>query len=439
MATQSRRNFIKTVAAGAGAAMSIPASSYARIIGANERIGVGMLGIGRQSRMHLYSLVNTFRSEADVVALCEVYQRNMDVAKRLAPGVDAVTDFRRVLDRKDVDAVFIGTPDHWHAVMTAQACEAGKDVFVEKPTSVRIAEGRKMVEAARKHNRIVQVGTMQRSGDHFRKAVDLIRNGGIGKVSFVRAWNYGNDYPEGFGNPPDSEPVPGLDWDMWLGPAPKRPFNINRFGVVLDAADNYSRWATFRYFWDYAGGMMTDWGVHHLDIIQWALGYDYPETVTATGGKFQIRDNRETPDTLTVTYRYPDALVTYENRDLNGHEPHGHGYGMMYHGTLGSMFLDRSGFEIVPEPGSSINPVKVANANDAGDEHKRDFFRAMKDRKAPIADIEVGHRSSTTAILGNVSLLTGRTIQWDGKVEQVVGDPEANRYLQVQTRDAWII
>ncbi len=434
----SRRDFLKK-AALAGAALSVPASSYARILGANERVGLGMIGIGQQSRGHLFSLVNTFRNASQVIGLCDVYQTNLDFAKRIAPGIDSYTDFRKVLDRKDVDAVVIGTPDHWHAVQTVMACQAGKDVYVEKPTSVRVAEGRAMVEAARKHNRIVQVGTQQRSGDHFQKAVEFIRSGKLGKVSFVRAWNYGNSFPDGWGSPPDSAPVPGLDWDMWLGPAPKRPFNINRFGVVLDDQQRYQRWATFRYFWDYAGGMMTDWGVHHLDIIQWAIGHDYPTKVSAVGGKFHIKDNRDTPDTLSVTYEYPDCVVTYENRDLNSHPMHDMGYGMMYHGTAGTLFLDREKFEVMPEAGKGLEPMIVKSGNDQGDAHKRDFFEAIKSRKAPIADIEVGHRSTTTAVLGNVSYLTGRSILWDGKAEKVIGDEEANRLLLPQGRDAWVV
>ena len=188
--------------------------------------------------------------------MCDVYGANLARAAALAPKAAQVKDFRAVLDDKDIDAVIIGTPDHWHALMTVMACQAGKDVYVEKPTSVAIAEGRKMVEAARKYNRVVQVGTQQRSAKHFQQAAKLVQDGGIGKVAAVRCWNVGNQFPDGIGNPPDSEPPADLDWDLWLGPAPKRPFNANRFGVV---PTNFSY---FRWFWDYAGGMMTDWGVH---------------------------------------------------------------------------------------------------------------------------------------------------------------------------------
>ena len=198
--------------------------------------------------------------------------------------------------------------------MTVMACQAGKDVYVEKPTSVAIAEGRKMVEAARKYNRVVQVGTQQRSAKHFQQAAKLVQDGGIGKVAAVRCWNVGNQFPDGIGNPPDSDPPADLDWDLWLGPAPRRPFNANRFGVV---PTNFSY---FRWFWDYAGGMMTDWGVHLIDIVQMAMKVDAPTSVSAVGGKFCLTDNRETPDTILASYQYPGFVMTYENRTTNGRD-----------------------------------------------------------------------------------------------------------------------
>ena len=227
--------------------------------------------------------------------------------------------------------------------MTVMACQAGKDVYVEKPTSVAIGEGRRMVEAARKYSRIVQVGTQQRSATHFQKAVELVRSGRLGQISMVRCWNVGNTAPEGIGNPPDSDPPADLDWDFWLGPAPKVPFNPNRFGVFPDV------WSYFRYFWDYAGGMMTDWGVHLIDIVQWAMNVDAPQSVSTAGGKFALTDNRDTPDTILATYRYPGFIMTYENRSANGRQINAHGYGIEFYGTNGTLFVDRSGYDLAPE------------------------------------------------------------------------------------------
>ena len=234
------------------------------------------------------------------VAVCDIFQRNLDWAVEGSKGqAKPYRDFREILADKSIDVVCISTPDHWHAYMTVEACKAGKDVYVEKPICVTVDEGVKMVQAARKYKRVVQAGTMQRSALHFQQACDIVRSGKLGKVTFVRTWNYGNE--EGIGNPPDGEPPATLDWDMWLGPAPKRPFNANRFGV--DPEDKY--FSSFRWFWDYAGGMMTDWGVHWLDIVQMAFDEAMPAAITAMGGKLWFKDNRETPDTLQVTYEYP--------------------------------------------------------------------------------------------------------------------------------------
>ena len=190
------------------------------------------------------------------------------------------------------------------------ACQAGKDVYVEKPICVAVEEGKKMVEAARKYKRVVQVGLWQRSNVHFQKAVQLVQDGLIGKVTYVRTWNYSNIYPEGIGNPAGFRPAFGLDWDMWLGPAPKVAFNWNRFGVG-------DRWSTFRYFYDYANGWPGDWMIHLIDIVQWAMKVDGPHTVTALGRKFYLTDNSDTPDTLQITLEYPEFVATYENRLCN--------------------------------------------------------------------------------------------------------------------------
>ncbi|MGH9447151.1 MAG: Gfo/Idh/MocA family protein, partial [Terriglobia bacterium] len=322
-----RRDFMKRAAIGVGAGAAL--SSFSRtVLGANDRLRVGVIGPGRQGSYDM----DDFRTQPDVeiAAICDVYEPNLKAALAQA-GNNAQTypDFRRVLDRKDIDVIIAGTPDHWHPLVMVEACKAGKDVYVEKPVSHTIDEGRLMVQAARKYNRVVQVGTQQRSGKHFQEAVKLIQDGFIGKVSFARTWNYDNQYPPGIGNPPDSNPPPGLDWNFWLGPAPQVPYNYNRFGV------GPHRWSTFRYFWDYAGGFMTDWGVHLMDIVQWAMQVEGPSTITASGGKYYIQDNAETPDTLQVTYEYenPRFVAVYENRWDNANSANAKGYGIEFHGT----------------------------------------------------------------------------------------------------------
>jgi len=442
--SDSRRDFIKTLTAGtAGLTLGLSASSYGSVLGANDRIRVGVIGIGRQGRGLLDNVLN--ESDAEVVALNDVYGPNLEFAlnqvKESEQAAEAATyaDFRELLERDDVDAVVIATPDHWHAINTIMACEAGKDVYVEKPLSRYIEEGRKMVEAARQHDRVVQTGTMQRSGRIFQEAVEMVRSGDLGPISFVRTWNYGNAYPDGIGSPENERPPEGLDWDMWLGPAPERPFNINRFGVILDEEMAYQRWASFRWFWDYAGGMMTDWGVHLLDIVNWAMDEDAPQAVSAVGGKFHINDNRETPDTITATYQYPDFVCSYENRVCNGKPMDGQGYGIMFHGTEGTLFVDRGTLKLTPEPDSKLEALTMEIEEDSSAKHMRNFLDCVKSRNRPICDVEIGHRSTTTANLGNIALRSGERIEWDAEREQARNSEQANRMVTGYHRDPWTV
>lgn len=436
----NRRRFLATGAAGVlGAGVALrPSRASARVLGANDRVRIGVIGTGRQG-------VGVMRGhmalpEVEIAAVCDVYAPNLAHAAAEAPQAAQVTDFRRIIDDKEIDAVIVATPDHWHALQTVMACQAGKDVYVEKPTSVAVVEGRKMVEAARRYNRIVQVGTQQRSAAHFQQAVQLIQDGRIGTVSMVRCWNVGNSAPDGFGNPPDGDPPPGLDWDMWLGPAPKRPFNPNRFGVYPGA------WSYFRYFWDYAGGMMTDWGVHLIDIVQWAMKVDAPELVTGVGGTHAVKDNRETPDTLLATYQYPGFTMVYENRSANARVINGKGYGIEFFGTTGTMFVDRAGFEIVPEwrqtPGGErvtlSEPLSVQSTPD-NPTHARNFVDCMKSRSLPICDVEIGHRSTSTAILGNLAFRSGAAVRWDRRAERIDGNRRAAELLDVKYRKPWTL
>lgn len=438
----SRRDFLKTATAGAaGAALSagLPGALYGRPIGraTEEPIRVGIIGVGRVGRGHLRLLRE--HPQAQVVALCDVYQPNLDFAAERAPEADTYTDFRRVIDRQDVDAVFVATPDHWHALPTIRACEAGKDVYVEKPASHTVREGRRMVEAARQHKRVVQVGTQQRSAPHFQQVVEIVREGRLGPISFVRSWNYENQYPDGIGDPPDSAPPPGLDWDMWLGPAPKVPFNPNRFGVYLNEDLSYKDWAYFRWFWDYAGGQMTDWGVHLLDIVRWAMDVEAPDVVSAVGGKFYLQDNSTTPDTMTATYRYPSFVCHYEYRMCSGPALHEPGYGISFHGTEGTLFVNRGGFMLTPNQDSDLEAMEVEREGDSHLRHVQNFFDCIRTRERPISDIEVGHRSSSMAILGNVALRTGRRLQWEAESERIMDDAEASALLSKEYRDPWTL
>lgn len=429
-----RREFIKT----AGAALTTSIFT-GRVKGANDRVAVAIIGMGRMGTGNMRAALS--QPTVELVAVCDVYQPHLEKAiaasarnEKGEAGTRApargVKDFREILHDKSIDAVCIATPDHWHAYMTVEACKNGKDVYVEKPISVTVDEGRKMVQAARKYNRVVQAGTMQRSGEHFQKACEIVRRGELGKVSFVRTWNYSNLPDEGIGNPPDGPPVAGLDWNMWLGPAPDHEFNANRFGVDPKAFSH------FRWFWDYAGGMMTDWGIHLLDIVQMAFDETPPAAITALGGKYFIKDNRDTPDTLQVTYEYPGFIATYENRLGNAQSMFKQGYGILFHGSKGTMFVDRSRYEIIPEKGSSLEAVEVKSSNNANNSHWANFVDCIKTRQKPVSDIEIGHRSTTTALLGNVALRSKLRIDWDSKNE-TTAQSAARKYLHREYRKPW--
>ncbi|MEO7650708.1 MAG: Gfo/Idh/MocA family oxidoreductase [Bryobacteraceae bacterium] len=417
-----RRGFLASV--GTGALLS------GRVLGANDRVNVGVIGIGRQGTSDLRAFLK--QPDVAIASLCDVYQPNLDAAGQLVTTAKRVGDFREILDDKDIDAVLVATPDHWHALLTIMACRAGKDVYVEKPASVTIAEGRTMVEAARKYKRVVQVNTQQHSGAHFHKAVDIIHSGALGKISLVRAWHYANEFPDGIGNPPDGAPPSGLNWDLWLGPAPAVPYNANRFGVAP------GRWSTFRYFWDYAGGQMTDLGVHAFDIIHWAMRADAPVSVSASGGKFSLKDNRDTPDLLQVTFEYPEFVCVYESRVANGIPLNARTAGIAFHGINGTLTVNPAGFEVVTEdrrqlPGTGAEKV----SGDQLASHVRNFLDCVKSRGFPVADIEVGHRSTSACHLGNIAYRSGHKIRWDAKKEKLVDDKRASRYLARPYRKPW--
>jgi predicted dehydrogenase len=448
-----RRRFIKRVIQTAAVA-SASAFSAERIPGANDRVSVGLMGCGGRGRF----VADLMRKVPGVefIAVCDVYDPQAAAARAEAgPRCRSYRDFRKLLEQKDVDAVLIATPDHWHAIPTVLACQAGKDVYVEKPLAHTIKEGRAMVEAARRYNRIVQTGTQHRSAAHYREAARIIQSGELGPVHFARIWNYLNMHPDGIGRAPDSHPPEGLDWDLYLGPAPSVPFNKNRFLV------------TYRWFWDYAGGMATDFGTHRFDSLHQVMGVDAPLSVTASGGRYALKDGGETPDVLQITYEYPRFVLSYEASMLNAHGTGGRTpgknyyqargkddrpHGEAFYGTNGALFSDRLGFEIYPEPeaatimGSSATSAqpegfrmerKERSADDATALHVKNFLECVRARQRPVADVEIGHRATIVAHLGNIAYLTGRKVRWDAAREEIVGDPEASEYLKPRLRKPW--
>src|SRR5579863_8465275 len=382
--------------------------------GANDRIAVGFIGLGAMGSSNLGYAMKV--PEVQPAAICDIYQPHAEraVAAAAKGGFTpkTVKDFRDVLADKSIDAVCIATPDHWHAYMAVEACKAGKDVYVEKPSCTYIEEGQKMVQAARKYNRVVQAGTMQRSGGYFRKAAELVKQGTVGDVTFCHAFQSGSTAKKGWGNPPDSEPPADLNWDMWLGPAPNRPFNANRWGVKT------AGFPTFRYFWDYAGGAMTDWGVHLIDPLHQCFGEVMPNAIVALGDKYYVEDNSETPDTMQATFHYPKFLMTYESRTCNPLPLFGRdqGVGTTIHGTEGTIFVNRSGCWVIPNAKSKLEPAaweKNPEMNAMNVPHWQNFMACIKSRQKPTSDIETCVRSSTVCLLANLAMRFQTRLDWD--------------------------
>jgi len=426
---------------------ALPAVAYRRILGANERIGVGFIGYGLIGRQHVYDFQR--QPDVDAVAVAEVYQPRLEEAVAACGGrARAYRDFRSLLDDRDVDAVVISTPDHWHALMTILACAAGKDVYVEKPMTLFIREGQWMIRAARHYQRVVQVGTQQRSGRHYQRARELIRSGFIGKVHSVRMGAFRNVMP-GFGRP-EGEPPPDLDYDLWLGPAPKVPYSPHRCLYH------------FRWFWDYSGGQMTNLGAHQIDILQWYLGFKGPLAVSSAGGRFALEDDGETPDTQDALFEYPGLTAVWSHREASMGS--GAGGGLEFYGTKGSLRIGRGGFEIIPDPkispeaaiprfrgqpagGPQAQPGpkefwiealrEEGSPQEQFDLHARNFLDCVKSRRRPVADVEDGHWTSVACHLANISLKVGRRLRWDPEREEIVGDPEAAQMVERPYRSPW--
>ena len=437
----SRRDFARQAAA-AGVASAL---SSMRVLGANDRIRLGFIGLGNRGDQVLDGFLK--HPDADVAAICDLYSPYLDfAAKKIGTNPKRFGDYRSLLETRDIDAVVICTPDHWHALQTIHAFQAGKDVYVEKPLSLCVAEGRRMVEAARKHNRVTQVGVMRRSSPQIKAAAELARNGGIGKVTAIRAFHIQNEWPKGIGNPPDGDPPEGFDWETYLGPAPRVRYNQNR------------AFYRFRWFYDYSGGQVTNFGTHYLDFAQWALGHDAPLAVTAMGAKLAIGDNREIPDTLEALWTYPGGtLVTFSQFDTNGAPADLRRSTMEVRGTKGTLYLNWSDYEVVPEkvtelefPAASpldrsrdrqwesqrktlIDPGKV-ECEDSTALHARNFLDCVRSRQRCNCDIETGHRSTTATLIANIALKTRSYLVWDARAERFTNQEAANKLLSYTYR-----
>ncbi len=426
----TRRDFVRSGAAAAAGVAAGMAPSRAR--GANERVRAAFIGVANRGGQLIDGALP--HDDIDIVAVCDVYKPAMEKWAEKLPGkVDQEGDFRRILDRNDVDAVFIATPDHWHAIQTIMACDAGKDVYVEKPLSMTIVEGRRMVEAARRNKRIVQVGTHRRSSDMYEQLHQLVKDGKIGKVTVAHCYRISNMWPDGIGKCEHTEPRDGLDWDMWLGPRDMRPYQAN--------IEPYKfRW------WQKYSSQIGNWGVHYFDLIRWMLDEAAPIAVSAHGGRYAIDDDRTIPDTMEAVYELPSGcLAIFGQYEASG-------YPMMkgeidLRGTLGIAYATGHGFEVIPERDGQfqdidprMEPVKVSakgSNRNLTEDHIRNFLDCIKTRKKPNADVEDGHRSTTFAHLGNIALATKSRLEWDPEKERITNNEAANELLHYEYREPW--
>jgi predicted dehydrogenase len=455
----SRRNFL-------GGAAALTAASYSRVLGANDRVNVGFIGYGLIGRQHMVD----FKKMPDVTlaALSDVYKPRLEegIAFTGNPSAKPYPDFRKLLDDKEIHGVVVATPDHWHALITIMACAAGKDVYVEKPLTVFVEEGRWMVKAARKYNRMVTVGTQRRTARGVKQAREIIASGKLGKVHSVRISSYRNIMP-GFGKTPVSTPPPEIDYDMWQGPAAKRPYTAHRALYH------------FRWFWDYSGGQMTNLAAHSMDQMHYIMGSDAPTLVSSHGGRYCLEDDGETPDLQDALFTYPAKdgglgfTVVYSIREaaLGPRDPNA--AGTQFLGTKGTMML-RGNAQIIaemksnpdnlipqfsghpvggpkttqerPVPWIEVPPEQAAGGGGGergggGDDtmalNKRNWLESIRSRQLPFCDVEGGHRVATATHLANISLRLGRSVKWDPVKETIPGDKEAAAMLVRPYRKPW--
>jgi len=433
--TLNRRNFLKkTIGAAAAASVFpsiIPSSAWsaAENVLPGNRITLGFIGLGKQGGGLLRGFLNM--PGFHVVAVCDVDELKMNIAKKRVEdfytekqsdssykGCAAYRDFREILARKDIDAVVIATPDHWHAIPVIMAARAGKDIYCEKPLSLTIAEARAMVNEVRRYERVFQTGSMQRSDGKFRLACELVQNGYIGDLQTVRVSIRTGFIPHPIVCELPGEPKPSeLDWDMWLGPAPARPYNS-----ILAPPVNYNGWPHWRDYIDYSGGGMTDWGAHHFDIAQWGMGMDHsgPVEIIPPDGK----------DHELLTYRYANGVVLTTDFDNNR---------ILFTGTKGTVDVNRQYLHTTPEKlvtqKIGANEIHLYESNN----HKLDWLQAIYNRSKPVSDIEIGCRSVTVCHLGNIAVQLNRPLNWDPEKEVFVDDDEANRFLSRSKRSPWRI
>jgi predicted dehydrogenase len=433
----TRREFLDALAVGAaGLAVGTTAKSYSQIVGSNDRLNFAVIGLNGRAYAHLSSL-KANKSAARISHVCDV---DSNILKKFADSVQqemgeapvAEKDFRNILEQKDVDAVTIATPDHWHAPMAIAGLQAGKHVYVEKPCSHNPAEGEMLIEAQEKYRKLVQMGTQQRSSPHTLEVVDKIRQGMIGRPYFAKSWYVNTRKSIGVGN---EVPVPPqLDWDLWQGPAPRRPYRDN--------VHPYN-WHWFKI---YGTGEALNNGTHEVDVCRWALGVDYPKRITASGGRYQFKDDWQFYDTLVTSFEYDDALISWEGKSCQGMKYYDRDRGSIIMGTKATILVDRDGYEIYDLKGNKVGVVRAGTTTSSADlvgrdsmtdAHFANFIAGIRKGERLNSEVSVGNVAVTMLQLSNIAWEVNRELNLDTKNGRIKGDPEAMRMWGREYEKGW--
>ncbi len=433
----TRREFLGTAAIGAtGLALGSPAKSYARILGANDRVSFAVVGLHGRGYAHLSSIMAN-RQWADLTYICDVDSRELEkfaaaARKDFSSSPRRQKDFRKLLEAKDVDAVTIATPEHWHTPMAIMALEAGKHVYVEKPCSHNPYESELLVKAQRKYGKLVQMGNQQRSSPHTREIVQKIREGLIGTPYFGKCWYCNTRKSIGVGK---VAAVPDyLDWELWQGPAPRRPYKDN--------VHPYN----WHWLWHYGTGETLNNGTHEVDVCRWAMGVDFPKTVAASGGRYHFKDDWEFYDTLVTSFAYRDRMITWEGISCQGKKHDGRDRGSTIHGTKGTVVVDRRGYQVFSLDDRKIDELDTGEVSSTADlvgrepmtdAHFRNFINAIRSGEelhSPIQDVYI---SVSMLLLSNIAWKVNRTLNLDPTNGHILNDPEAMRMWRREYEKGW--
>ena len=424
----SRRTFLATSALTAGTVATGAAPrphARPRRAGPNEQIVLGFIGTGGMGR----GLIDRFKGFDDVriAAVCDVFEAHaLEAVSATGASPDVYNDFRRVLDRDDIDAVVVATPDHWHAIPTINACQAGKDVYCEKPLAWSIGEGALVAKASEKYQRVTQMGNLIHATDNYHRIVEIVQSGCLGKIAKTRVWMT-RPADDDLGNPSNTAPPAGADYDFWLGPAPDRSFNPNRFTF------------SWRYFWDYGGGYLSDFVCHLADPILWGMKANAPESVVAAGGRYVFDDNAETPDTLEVVYTFPETWqLVWSLQSAAPHGLRGRSSGIEFVGTKGTLHGHYDDYVILPNDGEEIEEPEPFLPRSVG--HHREWLDHIKSRELCSCNFRYGHDLSAVGHLGNIALRTGTALNWDHANERITNNESANAFLfRSEYRKPWTL